>query len=236
MNKRIMLRIDGQYVTTDRGKTILEVARENGIKIPALCAIEGLSTVGACRLCLVEIKGNDKLLPACTVQVEGGMVIHTRSERLDKYRRTILELLFAERNHVCAACVSNGRCELQALARDVGMTHVSFSYRYPKQKVDATHERFILDENRCILCTRCVRVCDEVEGVHNWDVGGRGVGSYLLSELGVPWGESERCTSCGKCVQVCPTGALSEKGCAVGESTKREWTVADLARMRGATR
>lgn len=236
MNKRIMLRIDGQYVTTDRGRTILEVARENGITIPSLCAVEGLTAVGSCRLCLVEIKGNDRLLPACTVQVEGGMVIATRSEKLDAYRRMIVALLFAERNHVCAVCVSNGRCELQSLARDTGMTHVDFTFRYPKQQVDATHERFVLDENRCVLCTRCVRACDELEGVHTWDVGGRGIQSHLLSELGMPWGAAERCTGCGKCVSVCPTGALAEKGHAVGESYKREWIVADLARIRGGKR
>ena len=87
----------------------------------------------------------------------------------------ILELLFAERNHVCSVCVSNGHCDLQTLAQKLGMTHVRFPYRYPKLPVDASHERFVLDHNRCILCTRCVRVCDEIEGAHTWDVMARGV-------------------------------------------------------------
>jgi bidirectional [NiFe] hydrogenase diaphorase subunit len=233
LTQRIMLRIDGQYITTEPGRTILDVARENGIDIPTLCAIPGLTSVGACRLCLVEIKGNNRLLPACTVKVDGGMVVVTRSERLDAYRRMIVELLFAERNHVCAVCVSNGSCELQGLATKLGVTHASYAYRYPRMEVDATHDRFVHDPNRCILCTRCVRVCDEVEGAHTWDVGGRGIHSRLITDMADPWGQSFSCTSCGKCVQVCPTGALAYSGSAVGEMRKREWNVADLVRLRG---
>lgn len=234
MNKRIMLRIDGQYITTDPDRTILEVARENGIELPTLCAIEGLSTVGACRLCVVEVKGNHRLLPACTTRVEGGMVVATDSERLARYRRMILELLFAERNHVCAVCVSNGHCELQALATKLGMTHVSFPYRYARYEVDATHERFVADPNRCILCTRCVRVCDEVEGAHTRDVGGRGIQSRLITDLAKSWGSAASCTSCGKCVQSCPTGALALRGSAVAEMKKRGGLAAALTRMRTA--
>ena len=124
----------------------------------------------------------------------------------------ILELLFAERNHVCSVCVANGDCELQSLAHTLGMTHVEIPYQYPQLPVDASHERFTVDHNRCILCTRCVRVCAEIEGAHTWDVMGRGVDSLVITDLNQPWGDSETCTSCGKCVQVCPTGALFEKG------------------------
>ncbi len=136
------------------------------------------------------------------------------------YRRMALELLFVERNHICAVCVSNGHCELQALAQKLGVTHVRYPYNYPRLPVDVSHPRFVLDHNRCILCTRCVRVCAEIEGAHVWDIGGRGIDSRLVSELNRPWGESAACTSCGKCVQVCPTGALAEKGCAVEEMTR----------------
>lgn len=202
--------IDGHEVSAGRGQTILQVAHENGIEIPTLCHLEGLSDVGACRLCLVEIKGNNKLLPACITTVFEGMEVTTNSERLRKHRRTILELLFTERNHVCSVCVSNGHCELQSLAQHQGLTHVRLPYRNPALPVDASHERFTLDHNRCVLCTRCVRACAEIEGAHVWDVMGRGIQSMVITDLHEEWGKST-CTRCGKCVQVCPTGALFDK-------------------------
>ncbi len=181
------LKIDDQDVSAREGDTVLDVARENGIFIPTLCQLDGLSNVGACRLCIVEVKGVSKLLPACITQVEEGMEVFTNSARIAEYRRMILELLFSEGNHVCSVCVSNGRCDLQSLAQRLGMDHVRVPYRYEKRTVDASHERFALDHNRCILCTRCVRVCDEIEGAHTWDVMGRGmidelILAYLRSE------------------------------------------------------
>jgi bidirectional [NiFe] hydrogenase diaphorase subunit len=204
------LEIDGQEVSARRGQTILEVAKENDIDIPTLCHLEGLSDVGACRLCLVEIKGSNKLLPACVATVSEGMVISTNTERLQKHRKTILELLLTERNHICSVCVANGHCDLQSLSQEQGVTHVRMPYRNPKYSMDASHERFTLDHNRCILCTRCVRVCAEIEGAHIWDVMGRGINSTIISDLNQDWGSSS-CTRCGKCVQVCPTGALYDK-------------------------
>ena len=138
------------------------------------------------------------------------MEVITESPRLEKHRRTILELLFTERNHICSVCVSNGHCELQSLSQEVGLTHVRLPYRNPDLPVDASHERFVCDHNRCILCTRCVRVCAEIEGAHVWDVMGRGIDSKVITDLAEPWGKST-CTRCGKCVQMCPTGALFDK-------------------------
>ena len=204
------LQIDGQEVSARSGQTILEVAREHDIDIPTLCHLEGLSDVGACRLCLVEIKGSNKLLPACVTTVFEGMEVSTHTERLQKHRHMILELLFAERNHICSVCVANGHCELQALAQDQGLTHISLPYRNPELTVDASLERLTVDHNRCILCTRCVRVCAEIEGAHVWDVMGRGINSIVITDLHDNWGSSS-CTRCGKCVQVCPTGALFDK-------------------------
>jgi bidirectional [NiFe] hydrogenase diaphorase subunit len=226
------LRIDGRDVSARQDETILDVARQNSIFIPRLCELKGLSTVGACRLCLVEIKGSPRLFPACVTHVEEGMEVTTTSERLDKYRRAILELLFTERNHVCSVCVSNGHCELQTLAQRINITHVHFPYRYPVIHVDASHERFIVDHNRCILCSRCVRVCDEIEGAHTWDVMGRGIDAKVITDLNQPWGSSETCTTCGKCVHVCPTGALSEKGRSVAEMLKRRQFLPYLTLMR----
>ncbi len=212
--------IDGKLVSADETATILEAAGDAGVAIPTLCHLEGVYDVGACRLCLVEVKGIAKLLPACTTRVAEGMEIHTDTERLRKYRRMILELLFAERNHVCAVCVANGQCELQALACSVGMDHVRYEYTFPRWEVDTTHNLFGMDHNRCILCTRCVRVCWHIEGAGTKNVSGRGAKSRIISDLNQAWGTSDTCTRCGKCVMSCPTGALFAKGVTVGESER----------------
>lgn len=211
------LTIDGQAVSAAEEQTILEAAQEAGIGIPTLCHLEGMSPVGACRLCLVEIEGMNRLLPACVTRVGEGMVVRTQSERLSRYRRMLLELLFAERNHVCAVCVSNGHCELQSLAQSLGMDHVRYAYCHPRLEVDTTHRLFGKDDNRCVLCTRCIRACWYIEGAGTLNMGGRGSLSRIITDLDAPWGDSDTCTSCGKCVQSCPTGALFHKGSTVGE-------------------
>lgn len=226
------LKIDGKDVSAREDETIMEVARQNGVFIPGLCFLEGLSAVGACRLCLVEIQGSPKLFPACVTLVEEGMEVFTDSERLAAHRRTILEMIFSERNHVCSVCVSNGQCELQYMAQKLGITHLHVPYRYPSLEVDTTHARFGMDHNRCILCSRCVRVCGEIEGAHTLDIAGRGIDSFIVADLNKPWGESETCTSCGKCVQVCPTGALFTKGKSAAEMEKKRQFLPYLTMMR----
>lgn len=233
MPQEISVRIDGELFRATEGETLLDVARANGKFIPTLCHMEGLSPAGACRLCVVEVSGVGRLLPACTTPVQNGMSVVTNSERLARYRQMVIEFLLLERNHYCSVCVSNSHCELQSMAQLLGVTHVRFPYNYPRLPVDASHERFVLDHNRCILCTRCVRVCAEVEGAHVWDVSSRGIRSMLVSELNRPWGDSHSCTSCGKCVQVCPTGALAEKGLSVEEMTKHNANIRQLAANRG---
>jgi bidirectional [NiFe] hydrogenase diaphorase subunit len=226
------LKIDGIDVGAREDETILELAQENGIFIPTLCHLEGVHDIGSCRMCLVEIKGTSKLLPACMTYAEEGMEVITNSERLLTYRRQVLDLLFSERNHVCAVCVSNGHCELQWMAEKLGISHVGVPYLYPTLAVDASHPYYTYDPNRCILCTRCVRVCDEIEGAHTWDVMGRGVDCLVISDLNQPWGTAESCTRCGKCVQVCPTGALFSKSRAVAEMAKKRDFLPYLQHMR----
>lgn len=211
------LTIDGQLVSAEEGQTILEAARDAGIRIPTLCHLEGIQDVGACRLCLVEVAGSPKLLPACVTKVQEGMEVQTCTERLWRYRRMILELLLAERNHICSVCVSNGHCELQTLAAEHGVDHVRFEYLGPRLEVDLSHRLFGMDHNRCVLCTRCVRACWHVEGAGTKYVAGRGINTRIISDLNKPWGESETCTACGKCVAACPTGALFNRGSTVAE-------------------
>jgi bidirectional [NiFe] hydrogenase diaphorase subunit len=228
----VAIAIDGVDVEAYQGETVLQCARRHQVDIPSLCFLEGLSVWGGCRLCVVEIAEDLRLRPACATQIVADMEITTNSPRLQAYRRSIVELLFAEGNHVCAVCVSNGNCELQDVAVRCGVDHVRYELLSPVRHVDASHPKYVLDPNRCILCTRCVRVCDEIEGAHVWDVAERGQRAELVAELDRPWGESTSCTWCGKCVAVCPTGSLSYQGSAVGEMQHAPDMIARLAAAR----
>lgn len=226
----IKLKIDGREITTEAGKTILEAATENGIRIPTLCHLDGLKDVGACRLCIVDVRG--QLVTSCTTQVADGMEVLTQTEHVREYRRTILELLFAEGNHICSFCVSNGDCELQDLACELGMHSVRVPYTYRRRRIDATHPKFLIDRDRCVLCGRCVRVCAEVEGAHTWGFAERGSSARVITDLDVDWGDAESCTSCGKCVESCPTGAIVRKGASNAEMRKRTELVGELTERR----
>jgi bidirectional [NiFe] hydrogenase diaphorase subunit len=229
---KIQVTVDDKVLEVEQGKTILEICREHDIEILTMCHLKGILDVGACRLCLVEIEGVNKLLSACTTKIAANMVIRTSTERIKKYQRITTELFFAERNHVCAVCVANGKCELQQLGYKVGMDSIRYPHLFPQCNVDTSHPWYVIDHNRCIMCTRCVRVCNEVEGAHNWDVMNRGYHVRVISDFDTPWGESTTCTSCGKCLHACPTGAIWPKAIVQGQLEKKPSIVNELMEKR----
>lgn len=204
------LTIDGKTIEVPDGSTILDAAGRAGIDIPTLCHYAGLGNIGACRVCIVEVEGLRRPVPSCTTPATDEMVVHTDTERLRALRKQTVELLFSERNHICPACTESGHCELQDLGYRFGMTHIRYAYLHPALAIDQSHPQIAMDHNRCVLCARCVRTCDERVGVHTLDIGGRGGDSRIVADRGIPLGESS-CISCGACVQSCPTGALFEK-------------------------
>jgi formate dehydrogenase major subunit len=210
--KKIAVTIDGKRCEAAAGETILQIATANDIQIPTLCYLKHLSPWGGCRMCIVEIEGSPKVAPACSTPALDGSKITTNSDRLKNLRRATLELLFSERNHICPFCPMNkGDCELQGIGYQFGMDSVRFPYLYPALPVDLSGKFFGLDHNRCILCTRCVRTCDEIEGVHTLDISNRGAKNLVVVDLNATFGASETCTLCGACVAACPTGALFDK-------------------------
>lgn len=207
----ITLTIDNKSIEVPENSTVLQAARLAGIEIPTLCDHPELTPYGGCRLCLVEVEGARTLQPSCTLPVNNNMVVHTSSARISEVRKFVLTLLFSERNHFCPFCqVSGGDCELQNAAYKEEMPNWPLSPNFNTFPVDASHRYFVLDNNRCILCRRCVRACGELVGNYTLGVEERGARSLLVADYGVPLGGST-CISCGMCVQICPTGALIDR-------------------------
>lgn len=203
--------IDGKTFDVPEGTTVLRAAQSNGIEIPTLCDHPHLTPYGGCRLCLVEVEGYRTLQPSCTLPVSNNMVIKTDTKKVLDARKFVLTLIFSERNHFCPYCqVSGGDCELQNAAYNEGMTHWPLQPNWQPYPVDASHPFIILENNRCILCRRCVRACGELVGNYTLGFEERGARSILVADTGVPLGDST-CISCGTCVQVCPTGALIDR-------------------------
>jgi formate dehydrogenase major subunit len=208
--KEISLTIDGKKAHGHEGDTVLDVCRKNGIDVPTLCEFKGLTNVGACRMCVVDIEGERRINPSCTYPARDGLVVHTKTEKIEKYRRLILELMFTEKNHYCMYCERSGDCELQAMGYRYQMDNVRYPYTTPATKVDALSEYMAIDHGRCILCGRCVRVCAEIEANHTLDFAKRGFKTVVSADLAQPLATSS-CTHCGACLQACPTGAIFSK-------------------------
>jgi formate dehydrogenase major subunit len=206
----VKVTIDGKEIAAQPGQTVLQAAQAAGIDIPTLCNHPALAPLGACRICLVEIEKQRTLQPACTFQVSDGMVVHTESEKVVETRKFLLELLFSERNHYCMYCQMSGDCELQKLAYRYGLDAWRYPRPYTPLPVDATRQHFVMDHNRCILCRRCIRACQELVGNYTLGLGGRGADTMIVADMNVPFGSSS-CISCGTCLQVCPTGALMDR-------------------------
>jgi bidirectional [NiFe] hydrogenase diaphorase subunit len=210
--KIVNLKIDGKDITAREGTSIIEAAKENGIDIPSLCYLKGVSSFAGCRLCLVEVKGAPRPMEACVHSVSNGMEVVTNSNRLKEHRKMVVQFLLADGTHICSVCVANGNCELQDLANRLGVDHVGLDREWSRFDVDSTHDFLVIDRNRCILCWRCVRVCDQIEGVHVLDLKMRGKDSQVVVDTDVSWGNSYNCTSCRKCAKVCPVGAIYIEG------------------------
>ncbi|HBG79009.1 MAG TPA: ferredoxin [Phycisphaerales bacterium] len=204
------IEIDGRNVQAGDGETILAVCKREGIKIPTLCFIEGLTPSGACRMCIVEVEGFPGLIPSCSYPVKEGMKIKTSTPKILNARRTIVELLLSDHPDDCLYCLRNGQCELQKLARDMDVKRLSYSKVKTKRPSDVSSPSIVRNPEKCILCGKCVRVCEEIQGVSAIDFIGRGckafVGTAFDSGLNV-----STCINCGQCILVCPTGALTER-------------------------
>ncbi len=217
--------IDDKKVEVPAGTTVLNAARKAGVEIPTLCDHPQLTPYGGCRLCLVEVEGARTLQPSCTMPVSDNMVVHTDTPKTREARKFVLSMIFSERNHFCPYCqVSGGDCELQNAAYAEDMTHWPLQPNWQPYPVDASHPFIIIENNRCILCRRCVRACGELVGNFTLGIEERGSNSKLIADLGTPLGESS-CIGCGTCVQVCPTGAMIDRWSAYqGRETEVETT------------
>ncbi|MDD4362609.1 MAG: formate dehydrogenase subunit alpha [Atribacterota bacterium] len=232
--KEVKVTIDGKTVKAEEGQTILEVAKNNGIRIPTLCAMQEINHYpGSCRMCVVEIEGMACLPASCVYPVREGMIICTNNERVRKARKTILELLISTHPLDCMTCEKNGECDLQDLAYEYGIKESSFGRKEKNFPIDNSNPFILRDLNKCILCRRCIEVCNEVQQSKAIGVGFRGSKSEIIAGLGNKLGHEtnitigsvenpdySRCVSCGQCVAVCPVGALTDKS-AVGKG--RVW-------------
>lgn len=205
----VNLKIDGLNVTVPEGTTVMKAALELGIDIPHLCFLEGINEISACKVCVVELQGKEKLITACNSPVEEGMVIYTNSPKVRRVRRKNVELILSEHDCRCATCVRSGNCNLQKISNDLGILELPFQEETTKLPWDENFP-LIRDSSKCIKCMRCVQVCDKVQDIHVWDV--QNTGSRTTVDVaGNKTIDVSDCTLCGQCITHCPTGALMER-------------------------
>ncbi len=246
----VHLEIDGRTVTVEAGSSVMRAAAEAGIKVPKLCATDSLEAFGSCRMCLVEIEGARGTPASCTTPVRDGMVVRTQTEKLARLRRNVMELYISDHPLDCLTCAANGDCELQDTAGEVGLREVRYGFsgaNHLDSPKDESNPYFTFDPSKCIVCSRCVRACAEVQGTFALTIEGRGFESKVSASAGEAFMGSE-CVSCGACVQACPTATLMEKAvidhgvpehtvkttcayCGVGCSFKAEMRGDQLIRM-----
>jgi formate dehydrogenase major subunit len=248
--KLVTLEVDGIAVSVPQGTSVMRAAAEIGFQIPKLCATDSLEAFGSCRLCLVEIEGRRGTPASCTTPVEPGMKVKTQTPKLAKLRRNVMELYISDHPLDCLTCAANGDCELQDMAGAVGLREVRYGYdgeNHLGAAKDESNPYFTFDSSKCIVCSRCVRACEEVQGTFALTIGGRGFGSHVSAGQDEDFLTSE-CVSCGACVQACPTATLMDKSvidkgqpehsvittcayCGVGCSFKAEMRGTEVVRM-----
>ena len=215
------LTVDNISVEVPDGTTILEAAEKAGVTIPTLCYMKDLQAVGACRVCVVDVEGARTLVASCVTPVSEGMVVHTNSRRARMARKTVVELLLSDHDGDCQTCDRNEDCELQSLARDLGIRDITYEGEKSKKLIDTSTPALVRDSSKCVLCRRCVTVCGEVQGVGGLFPQGRGfdtvVGPAFCADL-----DTVVCVQCGQCAAVCPVGAISER-----DDIDRVWEALD---------
>ena len=212
----VNLTIDGKQITVKENSTIMEAAAQNGIPIPHLCYLKGINEIAACRVCVVELEGKERLITSCNNVAKEGMVIYTNSPKVRRHRKTNVELILSQHNCECVTCPRSGNCMLQTVANDLNILEIPYRMQLEKQMWNKEFP-LIRDSSKCIKCMRCIQVCDKVQSLHIWDVEGTG-SRTTVNVSGHKTIEESACSLCGQCVTHCPVGALRERN-----DTEKVW-------------